>query len=331
MTKQTEKREVSEGRQVRSNARRALAITETRNRYELGVLGREILKPWGCWLVDEGGLGGRSAAAYISLIWSALVHHDGNLRAAVTREGIMPSSRNALRAAIVRWAQYTDDPDLAMFVQSPAVSKLSRARASPHLSIVRGPLPDETVDLILALVSADRGKAKRPRWSWACLRLLIKLGLRGRVDLVEMARASIVQAVKSNILVIASKGDRERRLPAKHVRHELEDIVSWPAGWKTLAEFMVPKGRSTNQSTAAYDLLRAELKHYGALVGLDAEEVYPHRFRHTAAMRLYRATKDIVAVQKFLGHRNIETTRRYLGGEQLAELDSALDDLYPKE
>jgi site-specific recombinase XerD len=34
--------------------------------------------------------------------------------------------------------------------------------------------------------------------------------------------------------------------------------------------------------------------------------------RHTAASALYEATRDVRAVQRFLGHANIATTDRYL-------------------
>ena len=40
----------------------------------------------------------------------------------------------------------------------------------------------------------------------------------------------------------------------------------------------------------------------------------PHDFRRSAGTRLYRATKDIVLVQRFLGHSSVETTRKYILG-----------------
>jgi len=48
--------------------------------------------------------------------------------------------------------------------------------------------------------------------------------------------------------------------------------------------------------------------------GLDFEagKVTSHTFRHSAATRLLRAGMDIVQVQRFLGHKNIESTMVYL-------------------
>ncbi len=41
-----------------------------------------------------------------------------------------------------------------------------------------------------------------------------------------------------------------------------------------------------------------------------------HCLRHTAAMRLYNATHDVVQVQRFLGHRSLQWTSVYLAGMQ---------------
>lgn len=37
-----------------------------------------------------------------------------------------------------------------------------------------------------------------------------------------------------------------------------------------------------------------------------------HSLRHTAAVRLYTATRDVLAVQRFLGHTTLAVTTRYL-------------------
>lgn len=50
---------------------------------------------------------------------------------------------------------------------------------------------------------------------------------------------------------------------------------------------------------------------YGAQANIPG--LHPHRLRHTFATRLLDATGDLDAVSKLLGHRNVETTRRYTG------------------
>lgn len=59
-----------------------------------------------------------------------------------------------------------------------------------------------------------------------------------------------------------------------------------------------------------YQALYKMLLHLGEYAGV--ENVYPHRFRHTAATELYLETKDIELVRHMLGHEDISITARYL-------------------
>ena len=69
-------------------------------------------------------------------------------------------------------------------------------------------------------------------------------------------------------------------------------------------------------------------RHYGRLVnywvesiGLDHTEYGTHSLRRTKPTLVYRRTKNLRAVQLLLGHRNLESTVRYLG----IEVDDALE------
>lgn len=52
----------------------------------------------------------------------------------------------------------------------------------------------------------------------------------------------------------------------------------------------------------------------------------PHDLRRTIAKLSFQASKDLEQVQLFLGHSRIETTARYLGGEQELRLGEAAVD-----
>lgn len=58
---------------------------------------------------------------------------------------------------------------------------------------------------------------------------------------------------------------------------------------------------------------------YAALAEAAIEDLHFHDLRHTFATRLFRQTRNLRLVQKWLGHRSIETTIRYE--------NSSLDDL----
>ncbi|HLN44550.1 MAG TPA: site-specific integrase, partial [Candidatus Sulfotelmatobacter sp.] len=44
-------------------------------------------------------------------------------------------------------------------------------------------------------------------------------------------------------------------------------------------------------------------------------EIHMHTFRHWKATMLYHETKDIVFVQKFLGHKSVKNTEKYINIE----------------
>jgi integrase len=54
--------------------------------------------------------------------------------------------------------------------------------------------------------------------------------------------------------------------------------------------------------------------------GLIFENQTIYSFRHTAAVQLYRRTKDVYLLQKLLGHSSIVVTLKYL--RSLGELNS---------
>ena len=56
-------------------------------------------------------------------------------------------------------------------------------------------------------------------------------------------------------------------------------------------------------------------------IGLDPSAYGTHSLRRTKATLIYRRTKNLRAVQLLLGHRNLESTVRYLG----MEVDDALE------
>jgi integrase/recombinase XerC len=56
------------------------------------------------------------------------------------------------------------------------------------------------------------------------------------------------------------------------------------------------------------DLIRARLKAAGERVGV---KVYPHRLRHTCATQLLNAGCRITSIQRFLGHKKLNTTMIY--------------------
>jgi|CXWL01.1.fsa_nt_gi integrase/recombinase XerC len=78
------------------------------------------------------------------------------------------------------------------------------------------------------------------------------------------------------------------------------------------------RGRLTPR---AVQYLMGTLRQRAAIAG---KAVSPHGLRHTFAVRSLRASKDLVALRKLLGHASIATTQRYVDHLELADLRAAV-------
>lgn len=90
-------------------------------------------------------------------------------------------------------------------------------------------------------------------------------------------------------------------------------LICWRAGRKNDWVFPSPvlPDRPISRSWA-----RNKIHDFGIAIGLP--DMHPHRLRHTGATELYQETGDIVLVQKFLDHANVQSTMVYtaLGDER---------------
>jgi len=82
-----------------------------------------------------------------------------------------------------------------------------------------------------------------------------------------------------------------------------------------LQDYLVVRGPGASDHVFLYrnqalrkDLIRARIQTAGAQVGV---KVYPHRLRHTCATQLLNAGCRITSIQKFLGHKKLNTTMIY--------------------
>jgi integrase len=82
-----------------------------------------------------------------------------------------------------------------------------------------------------------------------------------------------------------------------------------------LQDYLMVRGPGASDHVFLYrnqalrkDLIRARLQAAGGRVGV---KVYPHRLRHTCATQLLNAGCRITSIQKFLGHKRLDTTLRY--------------------
>lgn len=141
--------------------------------------------------------------------------------------------------------------------------------------------------------------------------LIIGLGLCSAryVETTRLLRSDV--SMRDGIVHIRSaKGGRKRRVPVG---------LSWCSGVAELWREVVPRGEALKDGRAfytrsggpvCYEQVRRRLaawtkKTFGRSYSF-------HCLRHTAALRRYLETRDVLAVQLLLGHRSLRCTQEYL-------------------
>jgi len=275
--------------------------------------------------LEEQTLAKKTIRTYISAIGRMLEKHPDEPTKMITRANLSNASRHTYKAALTQWATFTEDEDLFASLNSVAMKrKLTKvARGANHRRKAVQPFSETEVDAILNVIYGWRNNLEQPPWLWASLSLMIKLGLRAGVDLAWLEKARIKAALDNGrVLTIVTKGSKERKLPTITVVDELEELAGIPK-WKFLSDLISPSAHK-NKADAAYQVISRKLKVIAELVGIDPSAVHTHRFRHTAAHRLYNKSNDILIVRDFLGHTSTETTMKYLQADRMDAIASFL-------
>jgi len=150
----------------------------------------------------------------------------------------------------------------------------------------------------------------------------IRLSECGRLDLEDLDLAG------EALLVRNGKGGKDRVVPvpvraAAALDVYLKDVR--PVSMRDPKEpalFLQRYG--TRLSTVMIGLL---VSTYGRAIGV---KIAPHGLRHACATHLLRHGADIRHVQRFLGHRDIQTTARYTG-VSIEDLRAVLEKVHPRE
>lgn len=193
-------------------------------------------------------------------------------------QGWMPNTRRSYRQSLrsfYSWALAT-----GLVQQSPAhlLPPVRVPRAKPR------PTPEPIYRA--ALEHAD----DRVRLA---LRLGGAMGLR-RSEMVRARREDLVDDLVGWSLRVHGKAGHERLVPAP--ADVVEAILERPAGW------LFPNVQRGGPITG---------HHLAKLVSRELERHGPHSLRHRAGSVAYHETKDLRAVQEFLGHAKPETTSIY--------------------
>ncbi len=161
-------------------------------------------------------------------------------------------------------------------------------------------------------------KGKRDR---AILSTFLYHGLR-RAEVCDLKMSSMFVDNGVNVFLIKGKGDKIRRVPINPATIKLikEYLTACDHPGQEDDPLFLPlknyRDEDVNLKHLTGDGIYKIIMHYAKKTGIDMNKFHPHSLRATAATNALNNNADIVEVQKWLGHANIQTTRIYDHREQ---------------
>jgi integrase/recombinase XerD len=191
------------------------------------------------------------------------------------------------------------------YLQSKAVFKAARHKAGLAAPPDRrGTIDRLTLEEELRFI--DQAYAKGGR-TGLMLQTLLETGT--RVSELVQLRVEDVSLAERVVIIRRGKGAKRREVP---IRRELAQLLQLHLGTRRAGPLFPSRQRGSG--TAPHVLTRQRVGQIVREVARAAsitKRVYPHLLRHTMATRLLTLGMEITDVQRFLGHEDLATTRRY--------------------
>lgn len=232
-----------------------------------------------------------------------------------TERGNRPTTRNSRLAAIksfMHYVEYKIPSALEQVRQILAIpSKKTETRLVSHL----------TLEEVQAILDAPDPRTRLGTRDRAMLHICFAAGLRAS-ELVGL-RIDDVNLVPRPSIRILGKGRRERQLPLwKETGAALRAWLAIRGEAPVPEVFLNAAGEAMTRAGFEY-----VLKHHAATAkvhcpSLCTKRVFPHILRHSCALVMLKATKDIRRVALWLGHNSLQTTEMYLRADPTEKLEA---------
>jgi len=219
--------------------------------------------------------------------------------------GNSPISRNTRLAAIKSFMRYMQ------YRLPSALEQIQRVLAIPAKKTDTRLIHHLTLEEMQAILDAPDPTTRFGIRDRAMLQLCFSAGLRVS-ELVTLRLADLNLQPKPTIL-IHGKGRRERALPLW--QQTSRAIRAWLPlrGQTSVPElFLNAQGEPMTRAGFEYILQKHAATASSRCPSLLQKRVSPHVLRHTCAMTVLTATKDIRKVSLWLGHSTMQTTEIYL-------------------
>ncbi|MGC1787487.1 MAG: tyrosine-type recombinase/integrase [Terriglobales bacterium] len=204
--------------------------------------------------------------------------------------------------------------------EPPAVGQVRRVLAIPFKKTDHRLVPYLAQEETQALLDAPDPSTRMGVRDRAILHLAVCAGL--RVSELTGLRTDDV-APQSASIRVRGKGRRERALPLW--KTTAAALRAWLAIRGAVASpelFVNARGTPFSRWGVAYVLRRHTETANRKCLTLRGKQVSPHVLRHTCAMIVLQATKDIRKVSLWLGHSDLTTTEVYVRADPTEKLEA---------
>lgn len=223
-------------------------------------------------------------------------------------------SRNARLAAVKSFFRYLEHrvPD--------ALDQALRVHAIPMKKIDAALVASLSRPEVQALIDAPDRRTVSGLRDRAMLHLAFACGLRVS-ELVGLALSQFDGRAPASIHVMG-KGRRERVLPLW--QDTAAAIRAWIAVRPTNSDtalFLNNAGRAMTRAGFEYILAKHAAVAANIVPSIADKPISPHVLRHSCAMHMLQATRDIRKVALWLGHASLQSTEIYLRADPLEKLE----------
>lgn len=231
------------------------------------------------------------------------------------QRGNSASTRNTRLAAIKAFMRYAE------FREPAAIALARRVHAIPNKRHDQTLVKHHGLNEVRAILNAPDPTNRLGIRDRAMMHLCFAAGLRVS-ELVGLPIESLCLQRAPSIHIVG-KGRRERCLPLW--KETAKDMRAWLAvrGEVQAPELFVnAAGTAMTRSGFKYILQKHAKKAAETCPNLKGRAVSPHQLRHSCAVMLLQATRDIRKVALWLGHADIRTTEIYLRVDPTEKLEA---------
>jgi site-specific recombinase XerD len=238
-----------------------------------------------------------------------------------TKRGNGANSRNSRLAAIKSFMHFME------YRVPTALEHINRILAIPPKKVETGLVKHLTVEEMRAILNAPDPTTRYGIRDRAMLYLCFAGGL--RVSELIRLRVDDLKLQPPASIIVHGKGRRQRCLPLW--KETLSALRTWLSvrGTASVPElFFNARGEPMTRSGFEYILRKHARTAAKYCPSLSTKRISPHVLRHTCALTVLEATKDLRKVSLWLGHANMQTSEIYTRVDPSIKLE-ALESVVP--